>query len=596
MKRRSIGGSLKRVIVLTLALVILLSVLTPAASAWREAPSENPFIDVHPHHWHHDYVSWAWINGVTTGTSPTTFAPDSSVTRGQFATFLWRIAGRPHVNPTHRFTDVPTGMFFTTAVAWAHANNIVEGLNPTTFAPNSPITREQLAAMLFRYIRYIEGDTSSAPGATNRFNDSGSISQWARGYMNWAAYQGILGVGTSSLNPRGNARRSETVATLKRVVDMFSIDAPPDPPPPPPPTPQPILLEYDTLTEGSLTETAPIVTYRLEVPSAGRVTINLTRPATGGFPNNGADVRWLDASTSLLVTNQIGSGAFTRFVDLEAGTYFIEVARRGTNTGNFFITANFAAAENDPRVVNNTIHNAQPLPFEQSIAGFLSHQNMVDIYKIELTQPGRVTVNLTRPTIGGFPNGTATTNAGTDVRWLNVNSTQIIINKVGSGAFTRFMDLEAGTYFIEVSRGRVTDTGRYFIIANFTASGRTATSPINTIATAQQLSFGENVTGYLTHQEGVNMFRFTVPAGSNRQVTVSLTRPTVGGFPNGTATTRTGADVVWLDINGIQITRNQVGSGTFNNSRSLAPGTYYIEIAKRNTFETGIYNLVINMP
>jgi len=237
MKRRSIGRKLSKVVVVTLALVLLLSVMAPAASAWRAVPSSNPFTDVHTHHWHHDYVSWAWINGVTTGTSPTTFEPESNVTRGQFATFLWRIAGRPQVNPSHRFTDVPAGMYYTTPVAWAQANGIVQGISPTSFAPNDPITREQLAAMLFRYIRHIGGDISSSPGATNRFNDSGSISTWAGGYMSWAAHWSILGRGTDSLNPRGNARRSETVATLNRVVDMFSIDAIDLPPPPRTPTP-----------------------------------------------------------------------------------------------------------------------------------------------------------------------------------------------------------------------------------------------------------------------------------------------------------------------------------------------------------------------
>jgi hypothetical protein len=105
--------------------------------------------------------------------------------------------------------------------------------------------------MLFRYIRHIGGDTSSSPGATNRFTDAGSISTWASGYMNWAAYQGILGVGTASLDPRGNAQRSHTVATLSRVVNMFSIgavnlpplteipNAPPQTPTPPTQTPTP---------------------------------------------------------------------------------------------------------------------------------------------------------------------------------------------------------------------------------------------------------------------------------------------------------------------------------------------------------------------
>ncbi|MCL2661801.1 MAG: S-layer homology domain-containing protein [Oscillospiraceae bacterium] len=228
MKRKPIAGKLKRSILLALVFVLLFSVLMPmagASSSWRAVPSSNPFVDVQTNQWHHNYVSWAWINGVTTGTSQITFNPNSNVTRGEFATFLWRIAGRPHANPSHRFTDVPAGRFFSTPIAWAQLNNIVQGLNPTTFAPNSPITREQLAAMLFRYIRYIGGDTSSSPGATDRYNDARNISSWAREYMNWAAHKGILGVGTSSLNPMGNAHRSHTVATLSRVVNMFGIEA-----------------------------------------------------------------------------------------------------------------------------------------------------------------------------------------------------------------------------------------------------------------------------------------------------------------------------------------------------------------------------------
>jgi hypothetical protein len=419
--------------------------------------------------------------------------------------------------------------------------------------------------------------------------------------MNWAAYQGILGVGTSTLNPRGNAHRSHTVATLHRVVNMFSIEgtnlpplteipgAPPQTPPPPPP-PQHQLLQYNTLTEGAITATTPVVTYRLEVPSAGRVTINLTRPATGGFPNNGADVRWLNENRTQLMTNGVGTGTFTRFMDLEAGTYFIEVVRRSTNTGSFFITAGFDSAENDARAINNTIANAEPLSFAEQRVGFISYQNGVDIYKIELAQPGRVRVNLTRPAVGGLQ--TSGAGFGANVRWLDVNGIQIATNGIGSGNFTRFMDLEAGTYFVEVSRNTISSTGRYFLVADFTASGRTAGSPINTITTAQALDFGQSVTGFITHQFGVNIYKITVPAGSSRSVTVSLTRPAAaaGGFPSESFA----GNLRWLDVNGIQLFTNTVGSGNFTNTRTLSPGTYYIEFARIGT-NSGIYNLVINM-
>jgi hypothetical protein len=250
------------------------------------------------------------------------------VTRGQFATFLWRIAGRPNVNPTHRFADVPAGMFFTTPVAWAHAHNIVEGLTPTTFGSYESITREQLAAMLFRYIRYIGGDTSSTPGATNRFNDAGRISSWAVGYMNWAAYHGILGRGTDSLNPTGNARRSETVATLNRVVNMFSIIAPPTlptpvPPLPPTPTPPPTPIPTPVPTPHP---TPPIVEggYFLEtdIHAISRTSV-LSHPPNVSFSLGGVNyfrgIRSQDVlgnSPNPEITYNIDGRGFTRLTGL----------------------------------------------------------------------------------------------------------------------------------------------------------------------------------------------------------------------------------------------------------------------------------------
>jgi len=183
MRRKT--GKFVKAMALTLMIVMLSGVALPIAHAgWRDTPANNPFADVGAGRWYNEYVSWAWINGVTTGTNATTFAPANNVTRGQFVTFLWRIAGRPNASPSHRFTDVSSGQFFTTPVAWAHANNIVEGINQTTFGTNRAITREQLGAMLFRYIRHVGGDTSSQSGALNRFTDRGTVSGWATSYMN----------------------------------------------------------------------------------------------------------------------------------------------------------------------------------------------------------------------------------------------------------------------------------------------------------------------------------------------------------------------------------------------------------------------------
>jgi len=95
-------------------------------------------------------VAWMAANEITTGTTPTTFSPNATVTRGQLATFLWRLDGRPASSP-HSFTDVPAGAFFDEPVGWLSAEGITTGTTPTTFSPNQPLTRAQAVTFLFRY-------------------------------------------------------------------------------------------------------------------------------------------------------------------------------------------------------------------------------------------------------------------------------------------------------------------------------------------------------------------------------------------------------------------------------------------------------------
>jgi uncharacterized protein YkwD len=228
MKSRLIGRKLKRVIVLTLAIVILLSVLMPAASAsgWRATPSSNPFTDVHPHHWHHNYVSWAWANGITTGTSPTTFEPYSYVTRAQFATFIHRVAGTPSASPS-AFADSGTiPSWAANAVGWASSSGITTGfLGDNTYRPGSNITREQIATMLYRYAQNTGLDTSVLTNFLDAFPDSGEVSGWATTAMQWAVYHRIITGINDNLAPQSNATRTQTVAMLYRLVNTFGISA-----------------------------------------------------------------------------------------------------------------------------------------------------------------------------------------------------------------------------------------------------------------------------------------------------------------------------------------------------------------------------------
>ncbi|MCL2662914.1 MAG: S-layer homology domain-containing protein [Oscillospiraceae bacterium] len=249
MKRRSTGRKLRRVTILSLVLVLLLGVLMPVASAeWRATPTSNPFTDVQPRDWHHDTISWAWINGITTGTSATTFGPNNNVTRAQFATFIHRVAGRPHASPS-AFADSGTiPGFATIAVGWASSSGVTTGfLNDNTYRPNSNITREQIATMLHRYAENIGADTTSPAQALDAFPDRARVSGWATAAMRWAVHHGIITGLNGNLAPQSNATRAQTVTMLKRVVDTFKISAVnlPDPPSgsrPPPTQVQPVTL------------------------------------------------------------------------------------------------------------------------------------------------------------------------------------------------------------------------------------------------------------------------------------------------------------------------------------------------------------------
>ena len=171
-----------------------------------------PFVDVNSGAWYYDAVSFVYNKGIMNGVTSTTFEPNSTITRGMVVTMLWRMAGEPYVSGGS-FSDVASGRYYSTAVAWAAKNGIVDGYSSTVFGVNDPVTREQFATILYRYAKYMGYSTTGS--SLTGYYDANSVSSWARDAMGWAAKNGIItGSGNSRLNPTGTASRAE-------VAQMF---------------------------------------------------------------------------------------------------------------------------------------------------------------------------------------------------------------------------------------------------------------------------------------------------------------------------------------------------------------------------------------
>jgi|GEM_PF-3503433 len=261
-----------KLIPLLLIVTIIIGLAAPAAATagWLPPATNLPFNDVPGNAWFRDDVGWAYSNGITTGTSPTAFSPNANVTRGQFVTFLHRIAGTPAVSGSHGFRDVSAGEFFAASVLWASQTGVTTGTSPTTFDPHAPITREQLAVMLHRYIRITRTTHITAPdNAIDHFPDRGQVSTWAQSSVKWAAYYGIIGR-DGSLNPNGNATRAEAVAMLHRTANDFLTDnrTPQHRPPPPPPVINPLTgLATDSVTSRNRPVMVSIANNRSAMPT-----------------------------------------------------------------------------------------------------------------------------------------------------------------------------------------------------------------------------------------------------------------------------------------------------------------------------------------
>lgn len=193
---------------------------TTVYAKWTEAPvSGLPFGDVKSADWFYNDVKYVYEKGMMVGTAADVFAPNATTTRAMIVTILYRLEGSPAVTGTSAFVDVPAGQWYTDAVNWAAANQIVKGTSATTFAPNDSITREQMAAILYRYAQYKGYDVTKKADLSG-YSDNGQVSAYAKDALAWAnAAKLINGVTNTTLAPQGNATRAQVSAILHRFCD-----------------------------------------------------------------------------------------------------------------------------------------------------------------------------------------------------------------------------------------------------------------------------------------------------------------------------------------------------------------------------------------
>ena len=198
--------------------------VTPSRPSTPAKPSQNPnagptlpFTDVTEGAWYRDAVEYLYVNEIMNGVSQTSFGPEQNMTRGMITTMLHRVDGKPFVSGNHPFLDAQAG-YFARAIRWAQQKGIVMGTSATQFSPNAPMTREQLATVLYRYAKHLGRDTSKA-AELNGFADRGEVSSYAREAMRWAVAEGLLsGVGNNRLAPNAPTTRAQVAVILYRFL------------------------------------------------------------------------------------------------------------------------------------------------------------------------------------------------------------------------------------------------------------------------------------------------------------------------------------------------------------------------------------------
>ena len=196
-------------------------------AGWRvdENPGTgaNPFTDVSEKDWFYGDVMFVYENGLMLGTSKTLFSPYGTATRGMMATILWRMEGSPAPKGKNSFTDVEAGKWYADAITWTAENGIFAGYGKDKFGPDDPITREQLAAIFYRYADY-KGYDLTVKGNLDKFKDADKITDYAKTAMQWAVGSSLVkGKSGNLLDPQGAATRAEIAAMLHRFIEKYEL-------------------------------------------------------------------------------------------------------------------------------------------------------------------------------------------------------------------------------------------------------------------------------------------------------------------------------------------------------------------------------------
>lgn len=200
----------KKVFSLMLALVLAFSLSIPAFAAVED----TGFSDVDVNAWYAEAVMYCREHGLMAGTSATTFAPESNLTRAQLATVLYRIEGEPAVTGTDAFTDTPDGAWYNDAVLWASEKEVMSGYGGGLFGPNDPVTREQMTTILWRYA----GSPAANPA---NLSDAGSVASYAVPAVNWAVSNSVVApISGAAFAPKDNATRAQVAAALMNYDRM----------------------------------------------------------------------------------------------------------------------------------------------------------------------------------------------------------------------------------------------------------------------------------------------------------------------------------------------------------------------------------------
>lgn len=188
----------------------------PSLPSTPDTPAVLPFTDVKTGDWFYEAVGYVYGKGMMNGVDGSTFQPHAPIDRAMIVTILHRLEGSPAALPA-AFTDVAAGAYYAEPVAWASANGVVNGYEDGAFRPTEPITREQLAAVLYRYARYRGLTGPNAPmGSPSQFPDASDVSAYAAGAMSWATGVGLLAGIDGRLQPQGTASRAQAAVILQR--------------------------------------------------------------------------------------------------------------------------------------------------------------------------------------------------------------------------------------------------------------------------------------------------------------------------------------------------------------------------------------------